>query len=487
MIEPFVKLATLRDAAAFDTACIRIGVDLPRDDHVLPAPQSPLAQPATVDGMEIANRFAVQPMEGWDGTEDGRPSDNTVRRWQRFGESAAGLVCGGEAVAVRHDGRANPNQLMLDERTEPSIAALLQALLKSHRESGAQKPPVVGLQLTHSGRYSRPNRKDRPEPVIACRNPILDRRLGLPDDYPVCPDDEIRRIIDAFVAAAKRAQRCGFQFVDVKHCHGYLGHELLGAHTRDGLFGGSFENRTRYLREIVAGIRAEAPELKIAVRVSAFDLIPFRPDPAQSTPGKPGPGVPEEWDPAVSYLYGFGVDAQDPVNYDLTETFRLFALFESLGIRLVNVTAGTPYTTPHIQRPALYPPSDAYRPPEDPLFGVARQMRVCRALKARFPGLFLVGSALSYLQEFLPNVAQAAVREGWIDAAGLGRMMLSYPGMARDVMAGRPMARKLICRTFSDCTTAPRNGLVSGCYPLDPYYKRSDEAEILAQRKREAR
>jgi NADPH2 dehydrogenase len=162
---------------------------------------------------------------------------------------------------------------------------------------------------------------------------------------------------------------------------------------------------------------------------------------------------------------------------------RFLELVQRLGIRLVNLTAGSPYYTPHIQRPALYPPSDGYQPPEDPLVGVARQMEVTHGLKAQFPGLIIMGSAFSYLQEFLPNVAQAAVRESWVDLVGLGRMVLTYPEILWDATQGLPLQRKRICRTFSDCTTAPRNGLPSGCYPLDSYYKDSALAARLSQAK----
>ena len=168
------------------------------------------------------------------------------------------------------------------------------------------------------------------------------------------------------------------------------------------------------------------------------------------------------------------------------KTFELFEILQSLGIRLVNVTAGSPYYNPHIQRPALYPPSDGYAPPEDPLVGVARQMEAVRALKQRFPDFLLVGTGYTYLQEFLPHVAQAAVREGWVDVIGLGRMVLSYPQLPSDLLRGEPLRRKSVCRTFSDCTTGPRNGLVSGCYPLDPHYKTGPNADALAAIKRAA-
>jgi NADPH2 dehydrogenase len=150
-----------------------------------------------------------------------------------------------------------------------------------------------------------------------------------------------------------------------------------------------------------------------------------------------------------------------------------------MDIRLINITAGSPYYNPHIQRPALYPPSDGYQPPEDPLLGVAQQMKVTRELKQQFPNLIIVGTAYTYLQDFLPHVAQAAVRDGWVDVVGLGRMVLAYPEVLRDAVAGKTIEHKRICRTFSDCTTAPRNGLPSGCYPLDGYYKNTELAERL--------
>jgi len=266
----------------------------------------------------------------------------------------------------------------------------------------------------------------------------------------------------------------------VKHCHGYLGHEFLGAHTREGKYGGSFENRTRFLREVVQGIRAVAPGLKIGVRVSAFDTVPFRPDPALSANGKLGPGIPEPFAELIPYRWGFGVDASDPTQLDLAEPIQFLSLLESLHIVLVNLTAGSPYYNPHIQRPALYPPSDGYAPPEDPLVGVARQMDAARELKRRFPNLLFVGTAYSYLQDFLPHVAQAALRDGWVDSVGLGRMVLTYPEIFLDAAQGRAVQHKRICRTFSDCTTAPRNGLPSGCYPLDGHYKTSPAAVQLA-------
>jgi 2,4-dienoyl-CoA reductase-like NADH-dependent reductase (Old Yellow Enzyme family) len=224
--------------------------------------------------------------------------------------------------------------------------------------------------------------------------------------------------------------------------------------------------------------------LRIGVRLSAFDMVPFRPDPATSRPGKPGIGMPEPFEHLLPYRWGFGVNPQNPTEPDLTEPVAFLQLLPELGVRLVNLSAGSPYYNPHIQRPALYPPSDGYQPPEDPLVGVARQIQVVRVLKAQFPELVFVGTAYTYLQEYIPHVAQAVVREGWTDFVGLGRMMLAYPELPRDILEGRPLQTKRICRTFSDCTTAPRNGLPSGCYPLDEFYRNSPLAEQLKRVKR---
>jgi NADPH2 dehydrogenase len=477
---PILRLGTVKDVARFQDHIHSLGLAIPCDPELLRGSESPLRQSISRGGITIGNRIAVHPMEGWDGTSDGNPSEFTTQRWRKFGQSGAKLIWGGEAVAVSHQGRANPRQLAIAAHTREGLAGLRNTLIEEHRRTtGSDAGLFIGIQLTHSGRYCRPNQHDKPEPRILYHHPILDRKLELPGDYPLLTDGEIAAIIEEFHRAAKTAHELGFDFVDIKHCHGYLGHEFLSAHTREGNYGGSFDNRTRFLREIVQGIRSVAPGLSIGVRLSAFDTIPFHPDPSRSTQGKLGPGIPEPHDHLIPYRWGFGVDPLHPTQPDLTETFQFLSLLEKLDLPLVNITAGSPYYNPHIQRPALYPPSDGYTPPEDPLVGVALQMSVARQLKQRFPNMIVVGTAYSYLQDFLPHVAQAAVREGWVDAVGMGRMILTYPELLRDASEGKPIEHKRICRTFSDCTTAPRNGLPSGCYPLDSYYKNSEMAERL--------
>lgn len=468
----FPRISTLKTAEEFQRRLTELGLSLPFDETV--DARGPLSQPIQRTGANIGNRFAILPMEGWDGMADGKPSELTRRRWRNFGTSGAKLIWGGEAVAVRHDGRANPNQLALTEENLASFADLRQTLVEAHcARFGSADDLLVGLQLTHSGRFARPNDKKRMEPRTLYRHPLLDAKFGINDDGPLLSDGEIDCLIEDFVRAARRAAAAGFAFVDIKHCHGYLGHEFLSATDRPGKYGGSFENRTRFLREIVAGIRAAVPDLEMGVRVSIFDFVPFR-------PGPDGVGEPASDPP---YRYAFGGDGTG-VGIDLNEPEKFLGLLETLGIELVCTSAGSPYYNPHLMRPAAFPPSDGYMPPEDPLIGCDRQISVTARLKKNHPKLIFVGTGYTYLQEWLPHVGQRIVRDGGVDCVGLGRMVLSYPELPADVLAGRPLERKRFCRTFSDCTTAPRNGIVSGCYPLDPFYKSLPERVELEAIKR---
>ncbi|MYA08832.1 MAG: NADH:flavin oxidoreductase [Holophagales bacterium] len=449
-------------------------------------PEGPLAKPLTVFRREAGNRFAIHPMEGWDGNRDGSPSDLTRRRWRRFGLSGAKLIWGGEAVAVLPEGRANPNQLFIDGNRLGDCVAWLgilrREILAGHEESGiGGERPVIGLQLTHSGRLSRPDPPPAlPRPMRAQVHPVLDGRLRRAAERPLIGDDQLEEVAGAYVRAARCAERAGYDFVDIKCCHGYLLHELLGAHTRPGPYGGSFENRVRLPLRIIAAVRAECPELGIGVRLSVGDVAPF-------AAAGDGIGVPEIDAPKPADL-GFGLNPSDVSVPEPTcaEAIRYIGLAVEAGVEVVNVTMGSPYSCPHLSRPFTYPASDSYLPPEDPLRSVLRQLAAVRTVRAAFPRLPLVGTGYSYLQEWLPYVAEAEVGAGHVDFVGLGRMVLAYPRLPADVLAGRPLERRRICRTFSDCTTGPRNNMVSGCYPLDERYRRSPEFARIKEIKKAA-
>jgi NADPH2 dehydrogenase len=482
-LEGVPRIAAFKTVAQFKAHLATLPISLACDDELLLAERSPLAQPITVYGRTVGNRFATHPMEGWDGTPDGKPSDLVLRRWRHFGISGAKLIWGGEAVAVRWDGRANPNQLCFSEANKAALATLLPALKTAHQERyGTTHDLFAGLQLTHSGRWSRPDPDQKPRPRTAYRHPVTDGRVGVTDDGPVFTDGELEALVGNYVDAATFAAEAGFDFVDVKCCHGYLLHEFLSAHTRPGPYGGSFENRTRLFREIVTAIRREAPGLHLGVRLSAFDLVPF----AHPKPGERARGVPMDFRPYLPWRFGFGMNPDNPLEIDLTEPAAFLRLCRDLGIRLINISAACPYYNPHLMRPATFPPSDGYPPPEDPLTGCARLIDVTTSLKRSVPELTLVGTGYTYLQEYLPYVAQAQVRLGHVDVVGVGRMLLPYPELPHDVLTGRPLQRKRLCRTFSDCTTGPRNRMVSGCYPLDPFYKSRPEAQVVQEIRRKA-
>jgi 2,4-dienoyl-CoA reductase-like NADH-dependent reductase (Old Yellow Enzyme family) len=475
------KLTSLKSGDAFREHTHRLGIELPLLDKYDGA-DSPFLTTAQWNGRSIGNRIAIQPMEGWDASTSGQPTEPTLRRWNRFGESGAKLIWGGEAMAVRPDGRANPNQLMLLPGNEKSITDLLNGLKESHRTLYHQTDDlVVGFQLTHSGRFCRPNDKKRWEPKVAYRHPILDSKFSVDSDEMIWTDAELEGLIADYARAAQLAQRIGADFVDIKCCHGYLLHEFLGAKCRKGPYGGSFENRSRLLLEIIRAVQRDAPGLGIGVRLSVFDSVPFTPNPATTQAGKQGEGMPVEHSHLLPYVWGFGINESNPTEPDLTEVAMLLGKLSEVGVRLINLSAGSPYYTPHILRPAAYPPSDGYQPHEDPLLSVAKHINTAKQLKSQRPEMLMVGSGYSYLQEFLPGVAGFQLQAGQIDFIGLGRMVLSYPQQLWDAINGLPSQRKLVCRTFSDCTTAPRNGLASGCYPLDEYYKKSEDAAKLKE------
>ena len=295
----YPRISSFKTADKFRARLAELDLDLPFDDTLQPPEESVLAESLVSRAGLIGNRFCILPMEGWDGTKDGKPTDLTRRRWKNFGLSGAKLIWGGEAVAVRHDGRANPNQVLMTEENLSDIEGLRVLLEETHQaEFGTTEDLCVGLQLTHSGRFARPNEKANAEPRTVYRHPVLDKRVGINDDSQLLSDDDIKQLIDDFITACVRAQKAGYRWVDVKSCHGYLGHEFLSGFDRPGEFGGSFENRTRFVRNIVAGIRAEAPGLEIGVRVSIFDYFPFEPGDSEERTGVPSA--------SGDYSYAFG-------------------------------------------------------------------------------------------------------------------------------------------------------------------------------------
>ena len=411
-----------------------LGVDLPVDAEV-----TSLTRSVVIGRGRAPNALAVQPMEGCDGTAAGAPGELTVRRYLRFARGGAGLLWF-EATAVAQEGRANPRQLYLTPDTADEFTRLHEQGLSAAREvNGSDREPYTVLQLTHSGRYSRP--VDRPTPILAHHDGVLDQVQRLSEDHPLISDEALDRLRDRYVDAAKLAYRCGFRAVDIKSCHRYLLSELLGAHTRPGRYGGSFENRSRMLLSVVRRVRDRVPDLDLVIRLNVYDGHP--------------------------YPWGWGVDQDDPGAVDLSEPLKLIGLLKEAGVALINVTAGNPYFTPHINRPFDANVTGGYTPEEHPLQGVARLIGLAREVKRAHPDLVVLGTGYSWLRQFLGNVASAVVRLGWADMAGVGRGAIAYPDFARDLLTQGVLDPKKCCITCSRCTQIMRDHGTAGCVPFD--------------------
>jgi 2,4-dienoyl-CoA reductase-like NADH-dependent reductase (Old Yellow Enzyme family) len=438
-----------------------LGEELPVSDRL-----DSLFQPVRFGGLMAKNRLAVQPMEGCDGTLDGHPDELTYRRYHRFGAGGAAIIWG-EATAIADEGRMNPRQLCLTDETIPSLKRMIDECRASHRDAfGSDEGMIFGLQLTHSGRFSF--RK----PLRVTHDPLLDpltidKTLGRPVglDDPLLSDDDLNQLEDRYVEAARMAVACGVDFIDLKQCHRYLLSELLGAKNREGEYGGSYENRTRFIRNIVGRIRAELPDLIIATRINAYDGIPYR-GAGEDLIGEP---VPHE----LPLVNGFGMNPDNHLLEDLTEPLKLVRDLHEWGVDLINVTMGNPYANPHVVRPAEFPPIDGYHAPEHPLLGVLRHLRITRALQHAVPDVPIVGSGYSWLQDYALHVGAANVERGDVALIGMGRATLSHPDFAAFAQREGHLNRKQICRTFSYCTNLmrtkdhPLGQYPTGCPPFD--------------------
>ncbi|MFM7152250.1 MAG: NADH:flavin oxidoreductase, partial [Gemmataceae bacterium] len=386
-----------------------------------------LFQPAWVGPLKVGNRFCIQPMEGCDGRLDGHPDELTYRRFERFGSGGAKLIWG-EAAAVVPEGRANPRQLVVSPANAKGLARLAEGCRRAHRQTfGSSDDLVLGLQLTHSGRYSFSR------PILACHDPLLDERTIVDRktgrkadaDFPLISDDDLWKLVDHYVGAARIAHDVGFQFVDVKQCHRYLLNELLSARTRPGPFGGSLENRTRMARTILERIRNEIPGLTLASRLNLHDGIPFH-------KGADDVGHPDEY--TVPVPNAWGTNPGDPLQPDLAEPLWWIGEMKKIGVSVVNLSLGNPYSSPHLVRPFQTPPPDGYLPPEHPLIGVDRHVSLAGEVQKAYPDLAVVGSGYSFLQEYLFHAAAANIRDGRTTFVGVGRASLSMPDFARQLM-----------------------------------------------------
>ncbi len=444
----------------------KLGVDISFEENL-----EAIKNPVKVGSRVAGNSLAIHPMEGCDGTLDGKPDELTYRRWLRFGVGGAKMIWG-EATAVVPEGRANTRQLLMNDKNLKEFEKLLKLTRSVHQEVyGTDEDLLVGLQLTHSGRYSFQ------KPMIAYHHPVVDsltfadkeKKDRINNEYPLVSDEYLEQLEDAYVAAAKNAIKVGFDFIDVKQCHAYLLRELLGARNRPGKYGGSFENRTRFVRNTLQKINEEVgDQIILASRINAFDGIPFTKN------METGIGIPMPYE--IPYEYGFGIDKKNPTEEDLTEVFELMKILVENKVKILNVTIGSPYCNMHIGRPFDFPPIDGYYSPEHPLLGVERHFRITAAIKKNFPQMVVVGTGYSWLQKYLINAAEANLRNNKVSIVGLGRCAIAYPSFANDAITEGELKSTRTCYTISYCTALMRSKdnelgqYPTGCVPRDPLY-----------------
>ncbi|MFP3905211.1 MAG: FAD-dependent oxidoreductase, partial [Armatimonadota bacterium] len=411
-----------------------LGLSLPYSDNT-----AVLAEPTTAGPLHLPNALGIHPVEGCDGSADGKPEALTYRRYRRFAAGGSGLIWL-EATAVVHEGRANPRQLLLKEENMEDFRRLRECITEAATEEYEDHQPAVVAQLTHSGRESKPT--GTPEPIIAYHHPTLDPRHDITDEYPLITDDELDELQEAYVDAARVAYEAGFDAVDVKACHGYLLYELLNAFTReDSRYGGSYENRTRMVREIVQKIRRDVPDIAITSRLSVYDAMP--------------------------YPYGFGMARDGSMEPDLTEPVRLIKELQEMGVCLINVAYGSPYYNPHVERPYDTHEIGGYVPDEHPLTNIATMVKLHRDLAREVPDMPLMGTGFTWLREFSPYVGAALVENNEAHCIGYGRQALAYPDFAREIVQRGELTPTKLCICCSSCTQIMRDGGRSGCVVRD--------------------
>jgi 2,4-dienoyl-CoA reductase-like NADH-dependent reductase (Old Yellow Enzyme family) len=339
-----------------------------------------------------------------------------------------------EAVSVCQEGRSNPGQLYITEETLPGFRELARRIYAKASGEG----PVTILQLNHSGRYSKPEGVSAP--IIAGRKAELDERLKLAADHPVVTDEYMDDLIDKFVKAAVLAKEAGFDGVDIKACHGYLLHDFFSCFDREGKYGGSFENRTRPILDIIDRVREAVndPEFIIASRINIYDAMPVS--------------------------KGWGTDLNDFSKVDLTEPVRLVEAMVARGTTLINVTMGNPYFIPHINRPYDL---GAYFPEESPLEGTYRLIHHTAELQKRVPKAKIVGVGYSWLREFSPYVAAWVLETGGASLIGYGRQFIAYPDFAKDIIETGRMQKNKVCVACSKCAMLKRDKGLCGCVVRD--------------------
>ncbi len=394
-----------------------------------------LAQPLHIKGVTLANRLGTAPMEGADSLPNGSPSEYTARRYLREANGGSAVIWF-EAISIVPEARSSKTQLLLTKENVEDYKQLTDAVKQAGIAANGYAPYLV-MQANHSGRYSNPDNK--PAPLIAYRHPWLEQ-FRAADDSCIVTDDYLKGLEETFGEATKLAKDAGFDAVDIKSCHGYLLTELTSAFTREGEYGGSYENRTRMLKNCIAAAKAhEDANFLITSRLGIYD--------------------------GYAHPYGFGVNPESGLTPDFTEPIRLVQeLRDDYGIRLLNLTMGNPYATTHVTRPY---DAGKYLPDEHPFEGLDRMIQGIGAIKKAAPEVAILASAPTYLRQYADLFAAGAVETGLCDGMLFGRMAFADPDFANEIIKTGRIDPKRVCLTCGKCGDLIRAHKPTGCVIRD--------------------
>ncbi len=452
-VERDLKIRSYKNGEEFLAAAADQGLVYPYAEDI-----SPLSGTVTLpNGKVLSNAMGIHPLEGFDGTKEGAPTETVFRRYERYARGGAGLIWY-ESIAISDDGRCNPRQMVINEDTVDAIGELVAHSNAAAVEEYGRKPYNV-LQLTHSGRRSVDS-EYRPTPLAAVPNPYLDEHNsvdGSKGELTIATDEKIAEIVEGFIRGAELAYRAGFDAVDIKICHEYILRELLSAYTRPGKYGGSFENRSRAIFEIIHGIKERlGDKIDLCVRMNAYDCIP--------------------------YPYGWGMVKEEGVMApDLTEPKQLVRMLYDEGVQIFNVSTMMPRYSPY--GPGML--AEHGEGEIHPFAGVSNLLQASRELKAAVPEAVFMCTGLAWLDVFGANVGAGGIKDGWFDIAGFGRQAFAYPEFAREAMTKGCFDRNKVCMTCDMCYDLMTVGhTITGCAARDPFYRDLYREVVLPLRKK---
>ena len=395
-----------------------------------------LAETVKVRSLSLPNRLGIAPMEGADSLPDGSPSSYTTRRYVKEAVGGSAVIWF-EAISMVEEGRSSKTQLLLTRDNLENYKRFTSQIKEAGQKANGFAPYLI-MQANHSGRYSNPD--NRPAPMIAYRHPELEKYREA-DDSCIVTDDYLKGLEEKFGQAAGLAREAGFDAIDIKSCHGYLLAELSSAYTRPGMYGGSYENRTRLLKNGILAAKAyEDSQFMVTSRLGIYDGYP--------------------------YPYGFGVSQEGGLEPDLSEPVRLVReLHERYGMDFIDLTMGNPYATTHVTRPY---DMGKYVPDEHPFVGLDRMIHGIGEVKKAVPEMVIYGSAPTDLRQYADLFTAGAVEEGLCDGMLFGRMAFADPDFANEIVKDGRINPKRVCMTCGKCGDLIRAHKPTGCVIRDP-------------------